>query len=370
MSTKTLFLRIARRLMSCPAAPYHEDAVAAEVGAICAEHGLACRADPAGNLLVTLKTASVRPLVLAAHLDHPGFEVLRQAGTRRWAAQFLGGVGPEYFRRGVPVRLMPGNHAGRLAGALDGRKRGVLATSQPIADRPAYAVWDLPAFRVRQGCIHGRACDDLIGVAAALTTLIVLKQRRARVHVIAAISRAEEVGFQGALLLADRRALPRQALVVSLETSREMAPVKMDQGVIIRVGDRASIFDSAATRSLAELATALAKRKRGFRWQRALMSGGTCEATAYQEHGYQTAAVCVALGNYHNCGPRRRIAAEYVSLADALAMTDLLVATGRSMNRLPALGGRLTTRLRKLLAKGRRRLLPAGKRRGSSTIKA
>ena len=41
------------------------------------------------------------------------------------------------------------------------------------------------------------------------------------------------------------------------------------------------------------------------------MSGGTCEATAYQEFGFQTAAVCVALGNYHNCGPRNRIAAEF-----------------------------------------------------------
>jgi len=48
------------------------------------------------------------------------------------------------------------------------------------------------------------------------------------------------------------------------------------------------------------------------------MQGGTCEATAYALYGYRTAAMCVALGNYHNCGPGDRIAPEYVSLEDTL----------------------------------------------------
>ena len=70
------------------------------------------------------------------------------------------------------------------------------------------------------------------------------------------ISRAEEVGFQGALTVASSRQLPKDSLVISLETSRELPPVKMGQGVIIRVGDRASIFDSAATLSKIEALTA------------------------------------------------------------------------------------------------------------------
>ena len=36
--------------------------------------------------------------------------------------------------------------------------------------------------------------------------------------------------------------------------------------------------------------------------QRCLMSGGTCEATAYQLYGYETGGLCIALGNYHNRG--------------------------------------------------------------------
>jgi len=147
-----------------------------------------------------------------------------------------------------------------------------------------------------------------------------------RVNVIGVISRAEEVGFHGALAVAASRQLPKSALVISLETSRELPPAKMGRGVVIRTGDRASIFDSTATRFLAEVAAELGRRDKSFQFQRALMYGGTCEGTAYQEFGFQTAAVCVPLGNYHNCGPQNKIAAEYVSLADACAMVDLLAA--------------------------------------------
>src|SRR5205814_3855018 len=112
-------------------------------------------------------------------------------------------------------------------------------------------------FAVRKGRIYGRACDDLVGVAAALATVIELKKSRARVNAIAAISRAEEVGFHGALALSRSRLLPKNALIISLETSRELPGVKMGKGVILRVGDRTSIFDSEAMRFLGEMAASL-----------------------------------------------------------------------------------------------------------------
>ena len=60
-------------------------------------------------------------------------------------------------------------------------------------------------------------------------------------------ARAEEIGFHGALAVAAKRGVPKNSLIVSLETSRELPGVKMGQGVILRVGDRTSIFDSEAT---------------------------------------------------------------------------------------------------------------------------
>jgi endoglucanase len=231
--------------------------------------------------------------------------------------------------------------------------------------RPEFAVWELEDFAMRQQRIYSRACDDLIGAASVLATLVELKQSRAQVNIIGVLSRAEEVGFRGALALAATRGLPKGALVISLETSRELPGVKMGQGVILRVGDRTSIFDSESMRFLGEVAAGLMSTRRTFQFQRGLMSGGTCEATAYQEFGYQSAAVCVALGNYHNCGERNRVKAEYVSLADACSMVDLLVAAAKQMPRYAALVGKLPKRLRKLLREARPRLLDTASCPGS-----
>ncbi|HLP75323.1 MAG TPA: hypothetical protein VK327_00255, partial [Candidatus Paceibacterota bacterium] len=149
--------------------------------------------------------------------------------------------------------------------------------------------------------------------------------------------------------------VPKNSFVISLETSRELPGVKMGGGVILRVGDRASVFDSDGTRFLAEVGGDLKKSKR-FQFQRGLMSGGTCEATAYQEFGFQTAAVCVALGNYHNCGKTNRITAEFVSTNDALNMVELLSAAARQMPRYSKLTARLRDRLNRLLREAKREL--------------
>ncbi len=340
---------LARRLLRLPTAPFHEEAVRDEVGRICREHGLGCEEDGFGNVRVTLETAAAgRPMVLAAHLDHPGFEVLGEEGEGVWRACFLGGVPDRYFRRGTGVRLYPGGVRARLGERLEGAKEYRLRGLGPVQEAPRFAVWDVEPFAVREGRVVARGCDDVMGCAAALATLVHLKRVRARVRVWAVLSRAEEVGFYGALALAGRGGLSRRALVVSLETSREMPPVAMGEGPIIRVGDRSTVFDGAATRFLGEVAEEVRGEDARFKYQRALMSGGTCEATAYGEYGYQATGLCVALGNYHNCGPRGRIAAEYVSMEDVRGMVRLLAAAAVAMPRFGGLTGRLRRRLERL----------------------
>ena len=357
---QTLLRSLAARLMRHPAAPYHEFAVRSEVESICREHRLACRCDRFGNLLVEHKRGrGGRPMALVAHLDHPGFDILGASGRKGLSARFLGGVPLEYFRAGTRVRFLPDGTAGRLGKSLAAStaRKFELIPDQAPTETPAFAVWELEDFAVRSGLIHGRACDDLIGVAAILATLIEAKNSRSPSWLIGAITRAEEIGFGGALALASARSLPGDALVVSLETSRELPPVKMGDGVIIRVGDRSSVFDTQATRFLVEAAGDRAKLQRNFKFQRALMQGGSCEGTVFAEAGYQTAAVCVALGNYHNCGPRRRIAAEFVSLADANAMVELLTSAAARLSKFDELTGRLRQRLASLARESRVRLL-------------
>ncbi len=343
--------------MRHPAAPFHEHAVRGEVEKICAEERLDFERDEFGNVIVRLRTApKTRPMVLAAHLDHPGFEIVKALSPTKWLARFLGGVSDEYFRKGVSLRLMPGTTAAKLGRRVGEAKEFELHAIRALKEAPKFAVWELEDFAVRKGRIHGRACDDLIGVASILATLIELKRRRARVHVIGVIARAEEIGFLGAMGVAAGKRLPKSALVISLETSRELPGVKMEQGVILRVGDRTSIFSSKGMRFLAEVAVGLKAHNKKFQFQRALMSGGTCEATAYQEFGFETAAVCVALGNYHNCGEKNKIAAEFVSVADALSMVELLATAAVRMPEGAELIGKLPQRLKVMLREAQPKL--------------
>ena len=331
--------------MRHPATPYHEHAVRDEVQRICEEHALKFEVDRYGNLLVRLHTTkNQRPFVMAAHMDHPGFEVISGKSHSKPLVRFQGGVPDAYFHAGINIRLMPGAIPAKLGKRVGKDRTFEIQISKPLETPIAFAVWELIDFQATD-LIVGRACDDLIGVASILATIIELKKSRVRVNVIGVISRAEEIGFRGVLALTNTKLLPRNALVISLETSRELPGVKMGEGVILRVGDKTSIFNSDAMRFLTEIATALTTRRKNFKFQRGLMAGGTCEATAFQEFGYQTGAVCIALGNYHNCASNHKIATEYVSVADACGMVDLLVAAAKQMPNFKTLVNKLPKRL-------------------------
>jgi endoglucanase len=167
-----------------------------------------------------------------------------------------------------------------------------------------------------------------------------LEARGAECTVYGLFTRAEEVGFVGAIQLARNEVLPKAVTVVSLETSSAKGgPATMGGGPIIRVGDRTSIFDPLATAQLTQIA-----KERGIPCQRLLMQGGTCEATAYQLYGYRTAGLCIALGNYHNCADDAKIAPEFVSLADIEGLVELCVALSMTQE-VPDSMSRLRERL-------------------------
>jgi endoglucanase len=106
---------------------------------------------------------------------------------------------------------------------------------------------------------------------------------------------------------------------------------RQGDGVIIRIGDKTSIFNSALTYFLTQQANELAKKDKAFKFQRALMPGGTCEATVYDAWGYTSAAVCVPLGNYHNMDrEKKRIAPEYIDITDWTNMVKLFVHVART----------------------------------------
>jgi endoglucanase len=351
-----------RELTSIPTAAGHEDRVIAWIRDwVAARPALRMRRDRTGNLVITRRNRGRgRPLFMTAHLDHPAFVVRRMTGPRLVELEFRGGVHDPYFD-GATIELFDGDDVRHLATLRELKpkakpfKRAVAELSKAATLEPGdVGRWRFPGTlpRTSKGLLHTHACDDLAAAAAALATLDVLRRVRSAAHVGVLLTRAEEVGFVGALAVCRDRSVPRNARLVCLENSRSFADSPIGGGPILRVGDRMSVFDPVLTNRIGELLMAHERRHPGFRWQRKLMAGGACEATAFATHGFESTCVCLPLGNYHNmrdidavlAGKRpARAGPEYIALADYHGMIELLriVATQLDSTKLPSLRERL-----------------------------
>jgi putative aminopeptidase FrvX len=205
---------------------------------------------------------------------------------------------------------------------------------------------------------HTNACDDLAAAASALGALDALRRMGEGGEPVPDVrllfTRAEEVGFIGAIAACRHGTIPEDARVIALENSRSFDDSPIGGGPIVRVGDRLSIFSPELTAAVASVAEKLggpalprasekhADVKSGWRWQRKLMPGGACEATVFCSHALEATCLCLPLGNYHNMADlaavqagtntsRPRVGREYISVGDFHALTDLLVACGKSL---------------------------------------
>jgi endoglucanase len=287
-------------------------------------------------------------------MDHPAFVVAQVCGARELAADFRGHVQEQFFV-GSPV-LLHGDGGrparGRVAEFerhkgpwLDGRARIVFA--RDVTARPGdILTWDVGVPRIKAGRLQAPSCDDPAGVAAALAALdMLLGERGFRGDVRVLLTRAEEVGFVGAIAACRAAALPRSGRYITLETSKSFPESPIGGGPVLRVGDKTGIFDPDLTYRLSRIAEAVVVEDPSFLWQRKLMPGGTCEASVFQTYGFTAAACCVPLGNYHNMNEATGCpAAETISLADFDGLVRLLAAFGRNLDdtkRFPPLKERL-----------------------------
>lgn len=306
-------LRVVRALLEQPTAPFHEEAVR---DAIVKELGncphVSIEHDSYGNMIARYRRGTRKRArwAFAAHMDHPGWV---RAKDGEW--RFLGSVAERFL--------------------VNPRKR-------EFGD---FAMWDLPAFELKDDRIHSRACDDLLGCAEIICLFRELEAAKANVHCLGIFSRAEEVGFWGAIQLARSGILPRDITIFSLETSAPRGGAEIGRGPIVRVGDRLSIFDSGETLGVMSAASA-----NGIPVQRCLLDGGACEASAYQLYGYRSVAASIGLGNYHNCAPDGSIQCEYVSVEDYANMVRLCLALAIAAPKTLDPGKALRTTLEKRAA--------------------
>lgn len=385
--SRTLHRRWLSELTRIPTAAGREGRVVEWVRRWVAERdGLEITEDAHGNLTIAAPEpwsagtdrSREAPVYFTAHLDHPAFVVERVIGPQTLQLAFRGGVMDDYFEEArVVVHTARGERLGAtLMGQAEGPdtlfKRytadlddGASTKAVTTAD---IATWELPEPEEIDGIFHTNACDDLAAAAAALAALDELRARHAAGETVGDVrvllTRAEEIGFIGAIGACRDRTMPASARVIALENSRSFDDSPIGAGPIVRVGDRISIFSPGLTAAVAQRAeevaggpsmpTAAQKMKDlpKWKWQRKLMAGGACEATVFCNAGYESTCVCLPLGNYHNMADlaavqagvntsRPRVGREFISLSDYEGLVDLLVACGEKLTAGGATGERL-----------------------------
>ncbi len=355
MKDKPGALSLFQRLTSVPTAPFREAAVSRKaLEWIRANLGARVKVRRArGGLIVSYRGAGKGPaLCLAAHLDHPAFELIKVTHTGA-TARLRGGL-PPHLLAGACVEAfprVPKNNRPLARGVLGPRPKKdgglwTIAWTEPpkIGTTPDFAVLALPACELKNGWLLSRSVDDLLGCAISLETMRRLSTKRAKVNLTVLLNRAEEVGFIGALDMIRSGVLSARDSYLSIESSRELPGSRPGRGPTIRLGDKATAFDPNLTALLDSAAEAL--RKRGTAVQRLRLTGGTCEATAYLTFGYESGGVAVPLVNYHNGWGADAVAPEKVRLSDVEGCIKLLVGASRLFG-ATILRGALRTRLEK-----------------------
>ena len=189
---------------------------------------------------------------------------------------------------------------------------------------------------IEKGILHTPACDDLAAVAVALATLDILHRRKGMEHVGVLLTRAEEVGFIGAIAACKNRSVPKSSRLICLENSRSYPESPIGGGPIVRVGDRISVFDPRLTNRISLIMGEYSKRNPSYKWQRKLMPGGACEATTFSTYGYESTCLCLPLGNYHNmrdvdsvlAGKRpAKVGPEYIAVDDYHGLIEMLIVS-------------------------------------------
>ena len=325
-------LSIMARLGAQPAVAFYEGGVASAISAILSEMPLPFSVDEFGNIIVRVpgRSSEVPPLALVAHMDHPGFEAVA-VNDGYLVGEALGGVPESSFDKGVPLQVVLADGE-RLSAETAGRhgdeseRKVLIKLGQPReVGLPCSVVFDLPDFLLDGDIIRMRAVDDLAGCGSILAVLAGLALQAPDGDVYGIFTRAEEVGLVGARLMAEAGTLPANTLVLSVESSRTLPGAEMGSGPVVRVGDAGYTFNADAESALIRARETLQARPQGFDVQRQLMSGGTCEASAFALHGYRTTGIAFPLGNYHNGGEDGAIKAEYIHVDDFLGGIELML---------------------------------------------
>ena len=356
VKTPLKYEELLKTILSQPSAPFREKHVIKVILDTLAKAKVPHFQDPVGNIVVgvsskkdylkLIKTSSKEPVrIFVAHMDHPGFHGVSWKSPSLLEFKWHGGS-PTQHLEGAKVWLADQNgwagegtmhdvtmHAsGR---AVESGMIKITQTTREISEKQkATDFYGGVSFRApywQEGdLLYTKAADDLVGAFATLSVALDLFKKSKKHPFIALLTRAEEVGFIGAIghfELGWLKNPKRPLMCVSLETSRTLPGAEIGKGPVVRLGDKSTCFDTNGL----EVFTQVAKEVLPERHQRRVMDGGTCEGTAATVYGIPSIGISVPLGNYHNqsfeggpdAAPPHGPAPEFVHMGDVAALIEL-----------------------------------------------
>ena len=335
-------LDILRLLGGCPATSFHEGLVSRRIVDILDASKIDYRVDKYGNIIARVDgnleaESESLPIAFVAHMDHPGFEVVRYEEELPIATS-LGGVPLASITKGANAFYFDekGNRFKCELEPIPGDQNELLVKSSVLPPVGAPIVFALDDFSISEDILRMRAMDDLAGCAAIIASLEELKNNPSASEVYGVFTRAEEVGLIGARLLSLEKTLPQNTFVVSVETSSIIPGVTQGEGPVIRTGDASYTFNSEAEQILIMGREAIKASDSDFKCQRQLMSAGSCEASAFAVNGYRTTGIAFPLGNWHNAtttirDPNGGVGDEYISVYDFIGGVRLIESSARNV---------------------------------------
>lgn len=303
-----LALDILRRVANLPTATFYEDLIRKEFLKIIKEQfdsQVETTQDKFGNVIVHYKGDSNREqpkcLAYVAHMDHPAFHC-KKSDTELMKLKMAGGLNPNIIV-GSKIKVITRDYSSMMNGKIVEKisDEEFFAETEKKPGRWAFAILDLPELIIEDDIIRAPVLDDLAGAAMSLAALKEIVKNKPKVDVYVVLHIAEEIGLIGAYLIAQQKVLPKETMVISVETSsyktQEKQLAQVGGGIVIRSGDkRVPEFNKQALSVLRKAGESMTLV------QDLLMNAGGCEAGIYHALGYRVAGVCMPLIAWHNNG--------------------------------------------------------------------
>jgi endoglucanase len=342
-----------QRIFNQPTAPFKEKFVLTEIKAILKECKIPYFEDSKGQIIAGVASAAKlknkKCIAFVAHTDHPGFHVTGEKSKNLYQARWFGGA-PFSQMDGKNIRVFSYDSPSKyIRGKIKNlettasHREGMpleIQTTKPLKNLNAWGALDFNGFKLKSDFIVTKCADDLAGCVMALGAVIDNKFKNS----IAIFTRAEEVGFVGCLKLIESKIIPKHTLMMSLEASRTLPGALLGEGPVIRLGDATTLFNANLSLFVQKMAQNLKAKDAKFQFQKRIMDGGSCEATALSQAGYVTMGLAVPLKNYHNQG-KNGPAPEIIHKNDIENGRKLLAELANNLVKFPQASLELNKRL-------------------------